>query len=272
MVVLDDGGSPAALAASSCEDGAAVGECPGRTIVWDWDDTLLCSTALARASARPDELLAIMETDVPELCGVIERLLRLSKALGDTHILTNGGEDWVQQSASKYMPALVPSLRDMQVTSARAKYEKAAPEDPIEWKRLAFQEIILPTSDSPQAKPLDQPVMVVIGDSEVEIKAAKAAVCPEAFHLKTIKLKERPTAKDLLGQLRVLEACLEDLTHSKCTSRDLTLEKRGDPPSCGMSFSVVPVPNSEVVGCGLVVNDLTQRSPQQPMPEILAGA
>ena len=58
---------------------------------------------------------------------------------GVTYIITNAGEGWVQYSAEKFLPALVPILKDIHIISARSKYEHIA-KDYRKWKVHAFLE------------------------------------------------------------------------------------------------------------------------------------
>lgn len=58
---------------------------------------------------------------------------------GTTYIITNAGEGWVQYSAEKFMPSLLPILEKIIIISARAKYEHLT-SDYTKWKLHAFLE------------------------------------------------------------------------------------------------------------------------------------
>ena len=49
-----------------------------------------------------------------------KKILELSVAKGKTYIITNAGEGWVQYSAEKFMPTVVPILSQIKIISARA--------------------------------------------------------------------------------------------------------------------------------------------------------
>jgi hypothetical protein len=66
-------------------------------------------------------------------------MLELSVKHGKTYIITNAGEGWVQFSAKKFMPSLVPVLKKINIISARAKYEHLT-SDYTKWKLYAFLE------------------------------------------------------------------------------------------------------------------------------------
>jgi len=63
----------------------------------------------------------------------------MSVKSGVTYIITNAGEGWVQYSAEKFLPALVPVLQHIHIISARAKYETVT-KDYRKWKLHAFLE------------------------------------------------------------------------------------------------------------------------------------
>ena len=67
------------------------------------------------------------------------KILSLSIANGRTYIITNAGDGWVQYSAEKFMPSLVPLLEKIIIISARANYEHLT-KDYTKWKIYAFLE------------------------------------------------------------------------------------------------------------------------------------
>lgn len=177
-------------------------------IVFDWDDTLLCTSSINQD--------AWTNAQLKELERVAEDVLRASMMLGETIIITNGIETWVQSSARRYLPALLPVLNSMRVLSARAQYEDKYPGDPFAWKRHAFRDLLQERRAKKEVDDSDkgQLNLVVLGDSPAEIAAAKHAVKHCGDHrplLKTIKFKVCPTVTELLGQLRRVSQELEQI-------------------------------------------------------------
>jgi len=179
----------------------------GRVVVliFDWDDTLLCSSAI-RSLFPSADLMRQLER-------AVEAILLTAMSLGETMIVTNGTESWVKDSATRFLPGLLPLLDAVTSISARAKYEHQFPEDPYAWKRETFREL-LGNRRAPEVLS-DLPCMtgqdddgvvdlVVVGDSWYEIQAARSTMGrPEApATIKTVKFKEAPTVQELLGQLR----------------------------------------------------------------------
>ena len=53
-------------------------------------------------------------------------------------IITNSDEGWVNYSAERYLPNLIPFLQNYRVISARTRYEQFYPNQPLCWKAAAF--------------------------------------------------------------------------------------------------------------------------------------
>merc|ERR1719356_2003363 len=132
-------------------------------------------------------------------------------SLGETLIVTNGNSTWVQDSAKRYLPGLLPMLSRMTVVSARAAYESAYPGDPFMWKKAAFEDLLL-TAKRPADLGLN---LVVLGDQYPEIDAGRHVVDlhGKPAVLKTVKFKEAPSVSELVGQLRRVEAELQSIVN-----------------------------------------------------------
>lgn len=50
-----------------------------------------------------------------------------SKKFGKTYIVTNAAEGWVELSARRFMPKVNAELKDIEIISARTRYEKLYP-------------------------------------------------------------------------------------------------------------------------------------------------
>ncbi|CAE7938961.1 unnamed protein product [Symbiodinium sp. KB8] len=191
-------------------------------IIFDWDDTLLCSSAINAQQWRQDQL--------EQLEQMVESILLTAMHLGETMIVTNGNASWVQDSARRFLPNLQRMLNRVTVMSARAIYEHSFPGDPFAWKRQAFKEILARRRQEgfhPEGVNL-----IVLGDSPAEIQAARTAtkvLCGRSM-VKTVKFKETPSVNELLGQLRRVSQELAGIVQEdKSLSRGLV--QRGFPGS-----------------------------------------
>jgi len=184
-------------------------------IIFDWDDTLMCSSEIkAQKNPNPQELRALE--------GVVQEVLSLAHSLGKTWIVTNANMCWVRATANLFMPSVVPLLHAIDVMSARQSYESRWPGDPGAWKKQAFLDLVgdcqeaeasKVSSVDPDATGKSPPVnLVVLGDSHAEIQAGRSAMRNSRKGVvKTIKFKELPTTEEMIGQLQAVSAELQGL-------------------------------------------------------------
>jgi len=113
-------------------------------IIFDWDDTLLASSFLSSRGYRLDTEMeksndhAMVEAQLRELEVAVTSLVNLASNYGSVHIVTNAETGWVQLSAQKFMPAIVPLLSKVNIISARSTYEPTHPDSPLKWKFCAM--------------------------------------------------------------------------------------------------------------------------------------
>lgn len=136
-------------------------------IIFDWDDTLLCTSFInPTGTFNPNQKIqqqTLQQIKILEYSA--RKILELSVANGKTYIITNAGEGWVQYSAEKFMPSLVPLLKKINIISARAKYEHLT-SDYTKWKLHAFLEA---QKDLEKAEIKN---IIALGDNQLEIDAA----------------------------------------------------------------------------------------------------
>jgi len=178
-------------------------------IIFDWDDTLLASSCLSSQGLRLDSELE-PEADVAEQLKLLEKsvISVLSRALefGEVHVITNAETGWVQMSAQKFIPGVVPFLDRVSVISARSTYERMYPEAPLKWKFHAFQDRLKEKiGDSKSAKNI-----ISFGDSHVEREAVRAVTrgLPNTI-TKSVKFAERPSMEQLRRQIELVTSCFQ---------------------------------------------------------------
>jgi len=167
-------------------------------IIFDWDDTLLCSSLIRRT--MPSAL-----GELKELEGAAKTALAAAMLLGETLIVTSGNRTWVEDSARRYLPGLLPILAKLTVVSARSLYEGKYPSDPFMWKRASFRHLLQDVRQFPQRGNLN---LVVLGDKHPEIDAAHhmADLLGDSVLVKTVKFVDTPTLSELIGQLSKFES------------------------------------------------------------------
>jgi len=227
-------------------------------IILDWDDTLLASSFLSGKGYRLDTPLEragpsndhgarltseqltldqqLRALDIV-ICSFLSSALQI--APNNVHVVTNAETGWVQLSAQKFLPNVVPFLSRVKVVSARSTYEKEHPEAPLKWKFFAVQEKI--AKFLPENKDRN---FLSLGDSHVEREAVRAATkgMPRTW-TKSVKFPERPSLDQLRRQVELMSSCLSSVVAHE-GDLDLQLTLTWGDPTAAASQSVVPVPNS----------------------------
>jgi len=212
--VLDIARCCATRAHSLDEGDPSLSQARSPLIVFDWDDTLMCSSDIkAHKNPAPEELRMLE--------GAVQQVLNLALSLGKTCIVTNANMCWVRATASLFMPSIVPMLKVIDVMSARQSYERKWPGDPGAWKKQAFQDLVgvhqVNAAGAGEDVVADERAcrgvnLVVLGDSHAEIQAGRSAVHgKDVGVVKTIKFKEVPTTEEMIGQLEAVSAQLQRL-------------------------------------------------------------
>jgi len=175
-------------------------------IIFDWDDTLLCTSYLSLFNNRP--LPAQASTQLIEIARSAKFLLELAMRCGQTFIITNAMCGWVEYSAAKWVPELLPTLQKVHILSARSKYEPHFP-DVHQWKIQAFLEV---------QQQLDSEVvtnLLSVGDSDFEMEAVHIMGSKFAEALvKTVKFRENPNPEDLRKELLLVSAKFERIVEA----------------------------------------------------------
>lgn len=151
-----------------------------------------------------------------EIDDYASRLLEKSKENGKTLIITNAAEGWVELSAQRFMPKTARVLRkDIEIISARTRYEKKYPRDYQEWKHQAFLEC----TDKLEMQAVTN--LIALGDNVFEIQAAhKLYQQFQSAFIKTIKFRSAPSTGELTKQIKLV---LEQFNHICHSPKNLTV-------------------------------------------------
>lgn len=164
--------------------------------IFDWDDTLLCTSALL---VQERGGVAVDDNALAQLDDLGQRLLEKAVKCGPTFIITNAVEGWVEHSAMQYYPRICDVLSEVTVISARTQHEHSCPGNADAWKNRAFCKVreALPSAEITQ--------LISIGDSNGEMRAVHSLAerFPKAV-VKTVKLWEEPSAAQLVREVQIL--------------------------------------------------------------------
>lgn len=196
----------------------------GKTVVFfDYDDTLLASSHLSAQGYSLDstkEFTPEIAEELRQLEALVIRTLEAALQFSQVFIVTNAETGWVQLSAKKFMPGLLPVLEKVTVISARSTFEKIHGNNPLKWKFCAFQDALQQAYGSMDT--VTKKNILSFGDSNVEREAVRAVTRGyENVRMKSIKFQERPTMEQLRRQLLLIERSF----HSLCAhDGDLDLQ------------------------------------------------
>jgi hypothetical protein len=199
--------------------------------IFDWDDTLLCTTFLqvngiaTRLDSAPDSIKEYLSS----LGSRVRRLLELSIAAGQVLIITNASTGWVQETAAAYLPEVEPLLAKVNIISARDAYEHKFPGQMHMWKKAAFLEL----QSRFDMKSVTS--LIALGDSDFEMEAAHALgsalgsagdeqePSPKMGRVlvKTVKFRQQPSPQELHKQI---ELVLQKFTKIVSSNNALTIQ------------------------------------------------
>lgn len=212
-------------------------------IIFDWDDTLLASTVLCTAGITLQStcMSKDLKNEFQQLETQVIRLLsRAMETACRIFVITNAESGWVELSAAKFMPRVVPYLERTTILSARSTYQHAFPNLPNQWKATAFSDRICSTY--PKASEMN---VVSFGDSECERNALLSVgrLCP-CSRAKSIKFVERPTVEQLRRQLDMIFNNFNFIVqHDGNLDLMLTISSTTAPAAASGSNEQVPLPN-----------------------------
>lgn len=178
-------------------------------IVFDWDDTIMCTSFMIRENITvTGDAVHVHKfwPDLDRLSKTVIDLINDAHNHGEVVIITAAEEGWVQLSAQKFMPELVPVIKNLRVISARTAYEKKFPGDPYKWKYGSMKDLV----DSKKYPMYSRTNLVSFGDSLAErqctIDIAKITL---GMHSKTVKFSEKSTIQELTRQLDLIRSSLK---------------------------------------------------------------
>jgi len=177
-------------------------------IIFDWDDTLLCTSFLNLAHEKGKGFTAPVAQIMREIALASRRLLEAASRFGQTFIITNAMCGWVEYSAARWAPAILPALQKVHIISARDRFEPFYA-DVHQWKVQAFLEV---------QQQLDSDVvtnLLSVGDSNFEMDAVHVMGSRFAQALvKTVKFRPNPEPEDLLKELTLLDQKFERIAEA----------------------------------------------------------
>lgn len=161
----------------------------------------------------PDYMPAHVVEHLSLLQDSVLELLAHATEFGRLVIITNAETGWVELSAKKWMPRVVPFVTKARVISARSTYEPCYPDSPADWKVQAFWHEVATVreelglgEDSAAPASADATMQVLsLGDSIHERQAIlRVTDGLSRMVTKSVKFVERPDAAQLRHQVEAV--------------------------------------------------------------------
>jgi hypothetical protein len=159
-------------------------------------------------------------------------------------IITNSDDGWVKYSCERYLPRLLPILNKYRIVSARTRYERFYPSQPLCWKAAAFAhevnelyerndvntstceslELTDVSSDSGSEASTSPREIVSFGDSMEERTAVRIVAEQLSATPKSVMFVASPTPMQIIGQLNMLSSHMKYVC-DHATSLDLEISE-----------------------------------------------
>lgn len=191
-------------------------------IFFDWDDTLMASSAIAKLGLCPKyvnekpEIPVDVHEELKELENSVVQLLEKALSYGRVVIVTAAETGWVELSASLFMPRVISFLNtQIKVVSARSTYEYLYPDCPRRWKIEAFNHEVFPVwevYDDEEASSIPRHI-ISLGDGPTEREALinVKMQAMDACHGKSMKFITYPKINELRLEVELILANLDHL-------------------------------------------------------------
>lgn len=184
--------------------------CKERTlIIFDWDDTLMCTSFILQEdiSLQSDSIIVHKHWEkLEKLSKSIIEIITTSKIYGEVVIITNADEGWVQMTAQKFMPEIIPIIENIEIISAKTSYEKLHPNNFYIWKYLVMKNLI----EKKRYPCLSKKNILSFGDSLIERRGVQK-VAKEFLNTvsKSVKFKEKSDIESLRRQIDVVKSTIK---------------------------------------------------------------
>lgn len=185
-------------------------------IILDWDDTLFPTSwvmgkGINISNTRTKERHIHYFKRLDEL---LYRLLKRFMKYGKVVVVTNAMTKWVIASSEILPNTQQVIMENIEVISARERYQKKVPHDMYKWKKWTFEKEVMEYFMGRHKVEN----IISVGDAEYEFRALTELY--ENFKkkkriLKAIRLLSSPTYESLIDQLEVLERCVEKVCEAQ---------------------------------------------------------
>ena len=170
-------------------------------IIFDWDDTLLCTTFLSNNNYDFESILK--NPNYHDLLFKLEdkvfEILSLGIQKGETYIITNAEKNWVEYTSQIFFPSILNILPNIKIISAREENKNNFPNEKKMWKINSFINAFRKYDYEGIIN------IISIGDSFFEVMASKllnTKFC-NSF-IKTVQFIHTSKIEELISQMELV--------------------------------------------------------------------
>lgn len=196
-------------------------------IIFDWDDTICPTTALASADGSLAPPPAESREALQDLVNEARLTLEKAREVGaEVVIVTNATDGWVEASCERWLPGLWPTLDMLEFVSARSAWEPTGITSPTGWKIATFEDVIRKFYGSTDWKNI-----IVVGDSCFEHDALDhvAGLAPQGLtkqcRAKSVRFSQQPSVGVLARELQMLRESFDEIV---CHDGNLDLQLQSE--------------------------------------------
>ena len=193
-----------------------------KIFIFDWDDTLFCTSHFFPNGVFKDhtKISERVNQNIKELEQLSLYILKFAISKGDTFIITNSANGWVERTSKKYYPDFSSIINQLTIISARSEFEAKYPGNMKEWKHQTF----LKLTDGFNLNLVTN--ILCFGDSIYEIEACQVFAAKfEKVFIKSVKFRENPNTEELIKELKLVKKKIEEI-YSLNKSLKINVEKK----------------------------------------------
>lgn len=194
-------------------------------ILFDYDDTLICSSHIARNNifVPSRDMLSQLYPDFVTDSLVLERTameaLKTAKSHGEVIIVTNAKLEWIEYSGQTYFPELLCFIanNNIPIISAQDLYGHEDPEHPLLWKVKSFRYVVAEYNNKLGRKPSN---LISIGDGMHEKIACRMIADEMGIVGRCVQFIDSPVPNQITSQLKLTLSSMNDLFDFEKSERD----------------------------------------------------
>jgi len=176
-----------------------------KVIIFDWDDTICPSSFVDQWKVDTfSDLPLHFQNMFKEVGKCAQKCLDAAAEFGEVIIITNSDDGWVKFSAERFVPNLLPCLEKYEIISARTRYERFYPSQPLCWKAAAFAHEVNERFSSTKMRTCEA------SKQNGDIGAADKDDCDESFDVETLTLTDVDSSTSSEGSESSLDVPMKD--------------------------------------------------------------